>query len=184
MAKIFLLHFLNATRLATILVLLATHVSTQTAADQAATDQADWVKANLPTDYQGTFQWDNDPTVQEVKVRIDAVSIGTDRQVTATGSSVYTTLGQKTAINVTWLIDPVSGRFEMWEKDPTAADFVTDGSHVGVISTDLNSINAMWTTRSSGQSGQLCLHSKASKPRQRLCAAKSASRATTDNTVF
>jgi len=150
----------------------------------ALADAADWVVANLPRDYSGTFQWDNDPTVQEVTVRIDAVSIGSERQVTATGSSVYTALGQKTAINVTWLIDPVSGRFEMWEKDPTSADFVTDGSHVGAISTDLRSINAMWTTRSSGQLGQLCLYSTTSKPRDHLCSAKSARRAKTDISVF
>lgn len=158
-----------------LLFLLATH---------AIADQADWVKANLPADYRGTFQWDNDPTVQEVKVRIDSVSIGTDRQVTAAGSSVYTTLGQKTAINVTWQIDPVTGRFEMWEKDPTSADFVTDGSHIGTISADLRSINAMWTTQSSGQLGQLCLFSKGIKFRREQCAAESASTTTPVNPVF
>lgn len=158
-----------------LLMVLATH---------AVADEADWVIANLPTDFHGTFQWDNDPTVQEVKVRIDSVAIGSDRQVTATGSSVYTTHGQKTAINVTWLIDPATGRFEMWEEDPTSADFVTDGSHVGTISADLKSINAMWTTRSSGQLGQLCLYSKGSKPRREQCSAESARRTISANPVF
>lgn len=156
-------------------VLMATH---------AAADDADWVKANLATHYRGTFQWDNDPTVQEVKVRIDSVSIGTDRRITAAGSAVYTTLGQKTAINVTWLIDPASGRFEMWEKDPTSADFVIDGSHIGTISADLNFISAMWTTGSSGQLGQLCLFSKGTKFRQERCSAESASNTTAGNPVF
>lgn len=167
--------FLAAALQAICLILVTPH---------AFADNADWVVANLPTDFQGTFQWDNDPTVQEVKVRIDSVSIGSGRQVTATGSAVYTTLGQKTAINVTWQIDPVTGRFEMWEKDPTSADFVTDGSHVGTISTDLQSINAMWTTRSSGQLGQLCLFSTASKRRGAQCAAESASLLAPDKAVF
>ncbi|MDP6584934.1 MAG: hypothetical protein QF535_09775, partial [Anaerolineales bacterium] len=58
-------------------------------------------------------------------------------------------------------ITPSTLCFEMWEMNPTGSvDFVTDGSHVGTISNDLKSIQAVWTTKVSGEQGDLKLKAK------------------------
>lgn len=134
-------------------------IAMQAWAASAAALEAEYVRANLSgKTFEGTFRWDGNPDVQKVSIRLNEVTIDSSGAVAALGKGRYDDAAGSTSIDVKWLIDPQTMRFEMWELNPQGStSFVTDGSHVGAISSDLKSINARWMTRSSGQRGVLSL---------------------------
>lgn len=120
------------------------------------------LQADLPRHFAGTFAWDSGSDIQRVSVTLDDVTAEGSR-VTARGKGTYLVGDKPTHIMVTWSIDAATLRFEMWEQAPQAKpsdNFVTDGSHVGMISKDLKLITATWTTRGSGQRGTLQLEAR------------------------
>jgi hypothetical protein len=120
---------------------------------------AEAVRAGLPREFCGTFQWDGDAELQEVFVRLSRTQVDKGGRIVAFGKGRYVTDSVTTHIQVKWLIEPQSGRFEMWEENPSQPAFTTDGSHVGAIADRLTSVEARWTTRGSGNQGTLRLHS-------------------------
>jgi len=119
---------------------------------------ADYILDNLPRNWEGTFTWhDESRPVQPVTITITDVSIDPDGNVFALGDGVYDK-DQLVDFSFKWSIDPETLDFEMWESAPKPAEgFVTDGSHVGGISESLDSIEAVWTTTSTGEEGDLLL---------------------------
>jgi hypothetical protein len=94
-------------------------------------------------------------------ISINNILTDLEDNVIAGGNGLYETEDGNTAINIKIKITPSTLRFEMWEMNPTGSDdFVTDGSHVGTISNDLKSIQAVWTTKGSGEQGDLKLKAK------------------------
>ena len=55
-------------------------------------------------------------------------------------------------------------QFQMWEMNPKGnAEFTIDGSHIGTISNDLKTINAVWTTAIPEYKGTLKLKANLGK---------------------
>jgi len=122
--------------------------------------EASDIQARLCGSFEGTFRWDAAPIAQVVSIRLEPVTIDGAGAVWAVGKGDYIIGGVKTtSIDVTWVIEAQSLRFEMWEHNPVggSTSFVTDGSHVGTIASDLRTIEATWTTKGSGRRGQLRL---------------------------
>jgi hypothetical protein len=112
--------------------------------------------ADLPRHFEGTFNWENGTTTQEVEVWFEHVSLDEDgRTWIARGRAVYRT-SHVTRIDVRARIRPVSGMFRMWESNPDTPGFETDGVHEGRISNDFEKIEATWHG-ADGQRGWLSL---------------------------
>ncbi len=119
--------------------------------------QLEPTQIGLSRNYCGTFQWHGSTLIQRVSISLSSVSAEADGNIFAVGTGRYITAEQITQIDVRWLIDPRSMRFEMWESNPRQGNFVTDGSHIGTVSPRYRSIEAVWTTRTSGLQGTLSL---------------------------
>ena len=124
----------------------------------AAAMDPDDLANNLPRKWEGTFTWhDKARPVQPITVTITDVSVDSNGSVIALGDGVYDK-GHLVEFSLKWSIDPKTLRFEMWESAPKpATSIVTDGSHIGKISEKLDKIEAVWTTISSGEQGDLLL---------------------------
>ncbi len=129
--------------------------------NHAAAMDPDHLLKNLPKKWEGTFTWhDKARPVQPVTVTITDVSVDTKGNVIALGDGVYDK-GHLVEFSLKWSIDTKTLRFEMWESAPKPSEgFVTDGSHLGKISEKLDKIEAVWTTISSGEQGDLLLKPK------------------------
>ncbi len=137
------------------LSLLAMIGAHSAARGQAA--DAESVVARLPRAFVGEFRWDNDRAIQTVAIRFETVRRLDDAHVEATGCGVYDADGTVTAIAVKMQVTLPGLAVEIRESAPDRAAFVTDGSHRGSLSGDLRSIDARWTTTSTGQQGHLRL---------------------------
>jgi hypothetical protein len=117
----------------------------------------------LPQGYIGEFQWDGDETVQHVVIRFDQVRMLTDESAEATGCGAYEVGRHVTKIKVQMLVNRSDLRVQILEQSPessgnvTSGSFITDGSHRGRLSHDLQQIDAQWTGASDGKRGQLHL---------------------------
>ncbi len=116
------------------------------------------IKNNLPVEFTGNFQWFQDKEIQEVSMTFSKIFPDDSGNVVSLGTGVYTTSGGSTTIQIKMTITPATNQVEIWELNPDgSADFVTDGSHIGHISKDLKTIEAVWTTIKSGEQGRLTL---------------------------
>jgi hypothetical protein len=122
---------------------------------------ADFVLENLPGEWEGTFTWnDISRPVQPVRLTVTDISIDPDGNIFALGDGEYDK-DVLVEFSFKWSINPETLDFEMWEGEPKPSDkIVTDGSHVGEISEDLDEIEAVWTTTSTGEQGILYLEPK------------------------
>ena len=66
-------------------------------------------------------------------------------------------LDNRTDIRIRMIVEQRTRSVEIWESDPNSTLFVTDGSHKGTLSEDLQAIAAEWTTEGSGMKGTLRL---------------------------
>jgi hypothetical protein len=115
---------------------------------------------DLDRAWTGQFQWNGDDEVQYVSVNLDAPYSGEDGQVFATGEAEYVLGSDVTVVGVEWQIDPVNSTIEIREipsKHVDLAAFEADGSYVGRLTADMQSIKAVWTTNSTGEQGSLVL---------------------------
>ena len=138
------------------------YVSTPFTQKTYASSDGSNVHDNLPQSYSGSFQWHGNQSMQYVTISINNILTDLEDNVIAEGNGFYEAKGyDNTAINIKIKITPSTLRFEMWEMNPTGSgDYETDGSHVGTISNDLKSIQAVWTTKGSGEQGDLKLKAK------------------------
>lgn len=142
------------------LLVLSLLMVTGCAAQIEAPDYSD-LADRLPRAYSGVFRWHGDSADQSVSIAIDEVFFNAEKHIIAKGTGKYLTMFRETDIEIKFVITPETLRFEMWERSPEGiSDFVTDGSHVGAISKDLKTITAVWTTRETGQQGNLKLEAK------------------------
>lgn len=122
----------------------------------AAALDAEYILENLPKKWEGTFTWHDDTRpVQPVRMEVTEVSIDPDGNIFALGDGEY---DKATLVEFSfkWSINPETLNFEMWESAPMSTeDLETGGSHVGEISEDLDVIEAVWTTTSTGEQGNL-----------------------------
>ena len=112
----------------------------------------------LPRAYLGEFTWEGDKTVQNVVITFEAVRALNDQNVEALGCGSYEVNRQVTMIKIRMFVRLSDLYVEIIELSPQGGtSFETDGSHRGNLSKDLQFIDAEWTTRGSGQRGQLHL---------------------------
>lgn len=117
----------------------------------------------LPHAYIGEFLWDGDKTVQNVVLIFETVRALNDLNAEALGCGSYQVNRQVTMIRVRMLVRLSDLTVEIMELSPEGSvGFETDGSHLGHLSKDLQLIDAQWTTRTSGQRGQLHLRASPS----------------------
>ena len=99
------------------------------------------------------------PEKQSISITVSSLSIDSSGHVIAVGVGEYITTQRNTKFDIRFQISPNNLRFEMWETT-SETGFISEGSHVGTISEDLKTINAVWTTTSSGEQGELFLRAK------------------------
>jgi len=116
-------------------------------------------ETTLPKIFAGEFRWYGDLITQKVEIMINLTKRRDDSQrIEAIGCGRYDAAGRITNIGVRMIIDPGTLDIEIWEFDPHGpASFTTDGSHKGKLADDLRTIDAEWTTRSTGKKGRLRL---------------------------
>src|SRR5262249_21659161 len=113
---------------------------------------------DLPRGFSGDFRWDASGIAQPVEIRFTNVRQVWEHAFEAIGCGRYDVSGVITDIRVRMLIAEANLAVELFELEPVgSAGFVVDGSHVGTLSDDLRHLVAVWTTRTSGQSGRLDL---------------------------
>ncbi len=116
------------------------------------------IAASLPERFDGIYIWVGEDGRQDITVTINRTTVDAARQVLAFGDGQYIYDGQTLHFSMVWQIEPKSMRVEIWETSPRSdVEFVNDGSHIGVISEDLSTVSAVWTTASNGQQGTLVM---------------------------
>ena len=111
---------------------------------------------NMPRGFSGEFRWDGDGTIQNVVITFDSVRALNGQNIEAQGCGTYEVGREVTKIKVRMLVRLPDLQVEIFELSPEGnASFVTDGSHRGRLSKDLQQIDAQWITTTTGQRGQL-----------------------------
>lgn len=114
--------------------------------DDPLTEDTEWYDRldELPRHYEGTFQWRGTSDEQLVEIWFEYVSAADDGVAwLARGTGQYCA-SRVTHIDIKARIDIETHRFEMWESNPDSDGFVTDGRHVGEMSSDFQQIEATW----------------------------------------
>jgi hypothetical protein len=114
----------------------------------------------LPRAYSGTLEWVDNNFVEYTSIDIENVWRDPENEngLIAEGTVTYkNNIKDATKFDVKIEIIPDTLRFEMREKH---LEGYAGGSYVGKISRDLKTINAVWTTESSGRQGKLLLEAK------------------------
>jgi hypothetical protein len=131
-----------------------------TAAVRAA--EIDSLTDKLPRAFIGEFIWDGDKAVQNVVITFEAVRALSGQDAEAVGCGSYEVNRLVTKIKVRMLVTS-DLQVEILEQSPQGStSFETEGSHRGNLSKDLQRIDARWTTRATGQRGQLHLRAATS----------------------
>jgi hypothetical protein len=122
----------------------------------------DSLTVKLPRAFIGEFTWDGDKTAQNVVITFEAVRALSGQEAEATGCGSYELNRMVTKIKVRMLVTS-DLQVEILEQSPQDSTFFeTEGSHRGNLSKDLQRIDAQWTTRATGQRGQLHLRAATS----------------------
>jgi len=114
----------------------------------------------LPRRFKGIYQWRDRKFGSEVFVKITDIRVA-NGLIWAEGEGRHVEEEFRTEIKVELVIDPATLAVEMWEQSPRGErdnpKFSTDGSYRGEIAPDLKTIQAVWTTASTGRKGTLTL---------------------------
>jgi len=119
---------------------------------------------NMPRGYVGEFSWDGDKTIQNVVITFDTVHALNEHNAEAYGCGSYE-IGRQvvTKIKVRMFVRLSDLQVELFELTPEgSSSFETGGSHRGKLSSDLQTIEAQWTTSATKQRGQLHLRAASS----------------------
>lgn len=105
----------------------------------------------LPWEYDGTYRWTGSAELSDVHIRWEEFHKEGEQSI-AEGAAIYISpWKQKTRIRVRAHIDLETRSIEIWESEPSQPNFVTNGSHKGTLSEDLQQIETTWTTLSNGK---------------------------------
>jgi hypothetical protein len=120
----------------------------------AAEVLAQQTQTAVPTTFSGTYKWRNEDksygvTLVMKKVQTEAGILKFE------GIQTYQSGDYKVKVHGT--IDPTTFKFSMKESEPSRADTTTAGEYQGKISNGLKKIDAVWTTRGTGNKGDLNL---------------------------
>src|ERR1051325_1164692 len=110
----------------------------------AQTDDINALVANLPRGFVGDFRWDDGGAVQTVAIHFKSVRRVDAEHAEALGCGNYNMAGIVTSIDVKMQVTLPGLEVEIWESGPDRATFVTDGSHRGHLTQNLDAIDAEW----------------------------------------
>src|SRR5262245_2204694 len=113
--------------------------------------------ADVPRQFEGSFEWKDANAPYALVLKIDEIK-EKDGTIHFSGSHHYVPGDYKMKVDGT--IDAKSRRITLRESAPVPDGAITDGSFEGTISTDLATIEAVWTTRSTGSQGNLKVRAK------------------------
>jgi hypothetical protein len=120
-----------------------------------AAEMTDFTR-NMLRGYVGEFRWEGDRAAQNVVIVLDTLKPLNGQNAEALGCGSYESGRQLTKIKVRMLVRLSDLRVEIFELAPEGeSSFVTNGSHRGKLSRDLQQIDAQWVTTDSGQRGEL-----------------------------
>ena len=112
----------------------------------------------IPREFEGQFSWragvDTQPN--HLVLKIDRVK-EKDGILSFSGSHIYQSGDRMRAAGT---IDLENHRVSIRESEASSVDAETDGLFAGTISTDLQTIEAEWTSHSTGDKGELKLEAK------------------------
>ncbi len=119
----------------------------------------------LPRAWCGVFRWDGDAREQHVTIRFGRFASRADGAIEAEGPGLVRYEDEAPEQGVRFrmraVIDPATRRIEMFERiDVPRSDYVTDGSHLGTLAPDLQSMSTVWTTRGTGRRGSMRLNAR------------------------
>ena len=145
-------------KLCAALILLLTLPAPAAMAQDAAPERS--FVERLPRAWCGSFRWDDDAREQLVTIAFTRVAVLADGKIEADGPGLVRyqdePASQAIPFRIRAVIEPGTRRIEMFESiDVPRANYVTDGSHVGALVPDLQSMRLVWTTRSDGRRGAL-----------------------------
>ena len=116
--------------------------------------------ADVPREFKGEFEWRDEKKPYTLVLKIDKIE-EKGGVIRFSGTHAYTPGDYKMKVEGT--IDPKKRSVSIRESDPSKADSETDGSFEGTISEDLQSIEAVWTTKGTGKKGDLKVKAKKDK---------------------
>lgn len=140
-----------------LLVLLCLQIALVFSPFTVAAADAITVAKNLPRTFSGQYQWRNTAIIHKVTFNFSDIRVMKSGNLEAVGTGKFGDEGKITKVKLRAVIDPSTLKIELWESAPTTANFVTDGSHKGQLSPDLHKLDAVWTTASTQQKGDLTL---------------------------
>ena len=116
--------------------------------------------ARMPRAWCGVFRWDHDQIAQHVTIRFDRFEARADGKIEATGPGLVRT-GRTVPFIMRAVIDPATRAIELFESlEAPVPGYVTDGSHVGELAADLQSMRVVWTTRGTAERGAMELNAR------------------------
>ena len=116
--------------------------------------------ADVAHEFKGEFEWRDQKTPYTLVLKIDKIE-DKNGVIRFSGTHVYTPGDYKMKVEGT--IDAKKRRVSIRESDPSKPDSETDGSFEGTISENLQTIEAVWTTRGTGRKGNLKVTAKKDK---------------------
>lgn len=119
----------------------------------------------VPRAWCGTFRWEGEAREQHVTIKFGRFAARGDGAVESEGPGLvrYEDEPPDRAVRFRMraVIDPATRRIELFERiDVPRSDYVTDGSHLGTVSPDLQSMSTVWTTRGTGRRGALRMNAR------------------------
>ena len=129
-------------------------------AGTAAATEPPVTAETLPRAWCGTFSWERYNDLQHVTIALERVETRADGTLEATGRGEVKSW-RAVAITVRVTVDPVTRRAELFEAPikPTSG-YIYDGSHLGTLAADFQSMRLDWTTRGTGERGSMQLQAR------------------------
>jgi hypothetical protein len=107
---------------------------------------------NIAREFKGEFEWRDEKKPYALMLKINKIE-EKDGVIHFSGIHIYMPGNYKMKVEGT--INPNKRSISIRELDPSRADSETDGSFEGTISEDLQTIEAVWTTKGTGNKGDL-----------------------------
>lgn len=119
----------------------------------------------LPRGWCGVFRWVDEDREQQVTVVFHHAAARADGRIELKGPGFvrYEHEPPQRGVPFTMqaVVEPATRRIELFETiDTPRVDYVTNGSHVGELAEDLQSMQTVWTTRSDGRRGTMRLNAR------------------------
>ena len=148
-------------RHAVLLLLLALPAAAGPAgAEQPSAAPGGGLAEKLPRSWCGTFSWETFGDLQHVTITFDRVTPLADGTIEATGRGIVKSF-RTVPFLARAVVDPAGRRIELFESLATPTPgYITDGSHVGTLAPDLQSMRLAWTTRGTGERGSMQLQAR------------------------